>query len=103
MSRGGRILSVTALLLLGGWLIFKLFPSDERVIRKRLNQLAATVSLQTSDKLLTRVAKARKVPDFFDREAVINVSAVAPEFQNIAGRDQISELGSRTMRSAGSH
>ena len=92
MSRSGRILWAAALLLLAGWVVFKLFPGDERVIRARLNQLARTVSLQTSDKLLTRAAKARKVPEFFDRDAVINVSAVAPEFQNIAGRDQISEL-----------
>lgn len=79
-------------LLICGLLAWKLFPSEERVIRKRLSQLANTISLKSGENLLRRIAKARKVPEFFATNVVINISAAAPGYRNIEGREQVSEV-----------
>ena len=68
-----RILLFAALAALGIWLWTVLFPSPEKVIRKRLMELARTVSSSSNESDLTRLAAARSVAGFFSTNVELNV------------------------------
>jgi hypothetical protein len=78
-----RIVLLAALAALGIWLWTVLFPSPEKVIRRRLTELARTVSSSANESDLTRLAVARSVAGFFAADVELNVD--------------LPELGQRTM------
>jgi hypothetical protein len=78
-----RFILFAALVALGVWLWFILFPSPEKVIRRRLTELARTVSSSANESDLTRLAAARSVAGFFAATVELNVD--------------LPELGQRTM------
>ena len=78
-----RFILFAALVALGVWLWFVLFPSPEKVIRQRLTELARTVSSSSNEGDLTRLAAARSVAGFFSTNVELNV--------------ELPELGQRTM------
>ena len=69
-----RILLLAALAALGIWLWTVLFPSPEKVICKRLTELARTVSSSANESDLTRLAAARNVGEFFATNVELNVN-----------------------------
>jgi hypothetical protein len=78
-----RIVLLAALAALGIWLWTVLFPRPEKVIRRRLTELARTVSSSANESDLTRLATARNVAGFFAATVELNVD--------------LPELGQRTM------
>jgi hypothetical protein len=78
-----RIAMIAALAALGIWLWTVLFPSPEKVIRKRLTELTRTVSSSSNESDLARLAAARSVAGFFSTNVELNVD--------------LPELGQRTM------
>ena len=78
-----RFILFAALVALGVWLWFILFPSPEKVIRRRLTELARTVSTSANESDLARLAAARSVAGFFAATVELNVD--------------LPELGQRTM------
>ena len=91
MKTAFRLIFLTAVALLGFWLWTILFPSPEKVVLKKMSNLAATATVSTQDSNLIRVAKAANLVDFFtmDAEIILNV----PELPNrtLSGRDEIRE------------
>ncbi len=68
-----RIVLLAALAVLGIWLWTVLFPRPEKVIRRRLAELARTVSSSSNEGDLTRLAAARSVAGFFSTNVELNV------------------------------
>ena len=72
-----RLILLAALAALGVWLWTVLFPSPEKVIRRRLVELARTVSSSPNESDLTRLAAARNVAGFFS--AHVELKLTVPE------------------------
>lgn len=79
-------------MLLAVWLFQKLFPGDEKIIRRRLNELALSLSVKATDPALARIARANKLAEYFSPDVVINLTGVAANFANMSGRDQLLEV-----------
>jgi ketosteroid isomerase-like protein len=74
------------------WLYIKLFPSDEAVIRKNLEALAAIASIKPDDSTLARYAKTEKLREFFAEDVEINVQGFGREPQTISGRAELMQM-----------
>jgi hypothetical protein len=89
-----RIVLLAALTALSIWLWTVLFPSPETVIRKRLTELARTVSSST------RLAAARSVAGFFAANVELNVDL--PELgQRTMDREEITQVALMARSRAG--
>jgi len=86
-----RIILLAVLMLAGWWLWNFLFPSPEKMIRKKMTLLAATASFDEKTNPITRAAKANKVVGMFTPDAQIIVNIRGRGSVNITGRDEISE------------
>jgi hypothetical protein len=73
-----RLILLAALVALGVWLWMVLFPGPEKIIRRRLLELARTVSSSPNESDLIRLAAARSVAGFF--AATVELKVVLPEF-----------------------
>lgn len=89
MQKSLRLLGTLALIGLGVWGWFILFPGPEKVIRSRLNNLARTVSFEPNDGTLARGYSAQKAAGFFTRDAEVVVEVRGIEALNFSGRDEI--------------
>jgi hypothetical protein len=69
-----RIVLIVALAALGVWLWTVLVPSPEKVVRRRLLELARTVSSSPNESDLTRLAAARSVAGFFAANVELKVA-----------------------------
>ena len=86
-----RIVLLAALAALGIWLWTVLFPRPEKVIRRRLTELARTVSTSANESDLARLAAARGVAGFFAANVELNVDL--PELgQRTMDREEITQL-----------
>jgi len=87
-----RIVLLAALAALGIWLWTVLFPSPEKVVRRRLTELALTVSSSPNESDLTRLAAARSAAGFF--AANVEVSVDLPELgqRNSLDHEEITQL-----------
>ena len=86
-----RIVLLVALAVLGIWLWTVLFPSPEKVIRRRLTELARTVSSSANESDLARLAAARSAAGFFAADVELNVDL--PELgQRTMDREEITQL-----------
>ncbi len=93
-----RLVLAAALVALGVWLWFVLFPSPEKVIRKRLTGLARTASFSSNEGNLARLTAAQNLAGFFATNVEININVPGRIQHNFLGRDEIKEavLGARS-------
>jgi hypothetical protein len=93
-----RLILLAALIAVGVWLWFVLFPSPEKIIKAKLAKLARTVSFSASEGNLARLASAQKVAGFFSTNVEVNINVPGHERQIFAGRDEITQaaLGTRS-------
>jgi hypothetical protein len=87
-----RIVLLAALAVLGIWLWTVLFPSPEKVIRRRLTELARTVSSSANESDLARLAAARSVAGFFAATVELNVDLPELGQHNSMDREEITQL-----------
>jgi len=73
-----RIALLAALAALGVWLWTVLFPNPEKIIRKRLVELAHAASSSPDESDLARLAAAHRVAGFFSTNVEFNVEL--PEY-----------------------
>jgi hypothetical protein len=69
-----RLILLAALVALGVWLWMVLFPGPEKIIRRRLLELARTVSSSPNESDLIRLAAARSVAGFFAANVELKVA-----------------------------
>jgi hypothetical protein len=87
-----RIVLLAALAALGVWLWTVLFPSPEKVIRKRLTELARTVSSSANESDLARLASARSGAGFFAATVELNVDIPELGQHNSLDREELTQL-----------
>ena len=87
-----RILLFAALAALGIWLWTVLFPSPEKVIRRRLTELARTASSSPDEGNLARLAAARRVAGFFSTNVELNVELPELGRRSSMDREEITQL-----------
>jgi acyl CoA:acetate/3-ketoacid CoA transferase alpha subunit len=86
-----RIVLLAALAALGVWLWTVLFPNPENVVRKRLAELARTVSSSPNESDLARLASARSVAGFFAANVELNVDLPELGRRNSMDREEITQ------------
>ncbi len=91
MQKSLRLLAAAALIGLGIWGWFVLFPSPEKVIRSRLQNLARTISFEPADGTIARGYSVQKAAGFFTTDAEINVDGRGLEPLHFSGRDEIQQ------------
>ncbi len=84
------------LLIVAGVLAYygyqKFFPGEEKRVRLLLTDLAKVTSFSANESLLTRLASANKLPDFFSADVEINVQVPGEGSLAIQGRDEIVRI-----------
>jgi hypothetical protein len=96
-----RIILLAALVALGVWLWFVLFPSPEKIIRQRLTELARTASFSSDEGNLARLAAAQSLAGYFATNVEINLDVPGRLQHRLMGRDEIQQaaLGARSTLS----
>lgn len=86
-----RIVLIVALAALGAWLWTVLFPGPEKVIHRRLLELARTVSPPGDESDLARLAAARRVAGYF--AANVELKLTVPELgqRDSMDREEITQ------------
>jgi hypothetical protein len=94
-----RLVLLAALIAAGVWLWTILFPSPEKIIRKRLAQAASEVSFKSGENPLVSAARAETLAGFFSTNVELNINLSEHGRHNFAGRDEIIQAaaGVRSM------
>lgn len=87
-----KIILVLALLAAIGWALWLLFPSEERRIRKQLENLAAMASFTGQEGNLKRLTTASELAGQFTRDAVIMVGIPREGSWTIRGSAEVQEI-----------
>ena len=85
-----RAILVAALIALGIWSWGVFFPSPEKVIRKRLGELAKAASFSSKEGLLATAWNASMLADFFTEDVEITVEVPGTQ-HTISGRTGLLE------------
>ncbi len=96
-----RIGLIIALAALGVWLWTVLFPGPEKVIRRRLLELARTASSSANESDLTRLAAAHSVAGFF--APTVELKLTVPELgqRDSMDREEITQAALMARSRAG--
>jgi hypothetical protein len=91
------ILAVIGALTFGVWWYF--FPSPERAIKKRLNNLSELISADVAGSNIKRVANIHRIINYFASDVTIRADAVSRYSEVITGRDTLMQglMGARTQ------
>ena len=92
-----RLILLAAVLVVG-WFCWRwFFPSPERVIRKRLDELAKSASFTPNESPLAQAANSIKAASYFSPDVVVNVDVRGLKRQTYTGRDhlRVTMAGSR--------
>ena len=84
-----RVLLGAALLAVGVWIWTVLFPSPERVIRKRLTELAKSATFGRNESPVAVLLNSQKVAGFFTADVEIKVDVPGRSQQVLSGRDNL--------------
>jgi len=96
-----RFVLLAALVVLGVWLWFILFPGPEKIIRQRLTKLARTASFSSGESALARLAAAEDLAGCFATNVEVDINVPGRLRHTLIGRADIQQaaLGARTRLS----
>lgn len=89
MTRGGRAGAWAVGLLAAIGIVWLLLPSEEDRIRQRLDDLAATASVEAGESPLIRAARATRLANHFTEDARVDLGG---PFELLQGRDALTAL-----------
>ncbi|HEX5400428.1 MAG TPA: hypothetical protein VFY06_15375 [Verrucomicrobiae bacterium] len=95
MKIGLRLLLLVALIAAGVWLWTVLFPSPDKIVRKRLAQVAAEASFKPGENPLVIAARAENLADRFSTNAEIHLGATGYGWIELNGRAEITQAAAR--------
>jgi len=84
-----RLIALAALLALGWWLWTALFPSDETVIRKRVNRVATLMTYDSKEGNIAMAANVSELMSLFDVNVEILIDVPGYRKEELSGRDAI--------------
>ncbi len=88
------------LVLLAVWVFRVLFPSDEKLIRNLLHDLARNASFEANDSALTRLANAGRLGEFLSADVVLNLDIGDGDSKTINGRDELIQMAAAAQSTA---
>lgn len=74
------------------WLYSVLFPSNESVIRKRMQTMAKLASFTTGEGDLARLSNVSQLATLFTQDITMQFEGTRPELQNLSGRDTLRQM-----------
>ncbi|HTI97783.1 MAG TPA: nuclear transport factor 2 family protein [Dongiaceae bacterium] len=86
-----RLIFLAAVLAAAFWFWQVLFPSPEKIIRKQMTALATAATFSSSDSIIARGLKARRIGDFFTPDAQIALSGPDSGDRTVSGREDIAD------------
>jgi hypothetical protein len=86
-----RVLGALGVIALGIWLWLTLFPSPEKVIKRRFQKLASAATVRAGEGALPRLAGAQSVAGFFATNVEINIDIPGHPQRATLTRDDISQ------------
>lgn len=93
MKRSISILVVAIVLAGLGFLLYrKLFPTDETLIRRMLDTVAATASVSPDEKPLTRLSRAAQLAAQFAGTVTMNVDISGLQGRTIQTHEELAQL-----------
>jgi hypothetical protein len=97
-----RLVLLGILITAGVWLWTLVFPSPEKVVRKRLAQLAAEVSFNSGENPLVIAVRSENLASRFSTNVEVNLNAPGFERLQFSGRADITQAaaGVRTRLSS---
>jgi hypothetical protein len=97
-----RLVLLGILITAGVWLWTLVFPSPEKVVRKRLAQLAAEVSFNSGENPLVIAVRSENLASRFSTNVEVNLNAPGFERLQFSGRADITQAaaGARTRLSS---
>jgi len=90
-----RIISVVVVVALGVWLWRYFHPTPEAAIRRRLADVARTVSYTGAEGFIARAAKAEKLTGYFAPEVVVRIDLPGQSRHEAASREEIMSIAMR--------
>jgi hypothetical protein len=96
-----RAILVAALVAVAIWSWGVLFPSPERMIRKRLDELARTASFSSKEGLVAKAWNATMLADFFTEDVQVTVEVPGAQ-HTISGRAELLEAAAGARSTVGS-
>jgi len=93
-----RLIIFAALVALGVWLWFVLFPGPEKIIRQQLTDLARSASFSASEGELARLGAAQKLAGFFATNVEVDINVPGRIQHRLLGREEIQQaaIGARS-------
>ena len=91
MKNGVRLVLLALAAGLAFWLWNVLFPSPEKLVLRKISQLAATACISAKDSSLARAGKATSLVGDFANDAEIVITATEIGSRTLSGRDEIRE------------
>ena len=91
MNKLLRLILVAALLALGAWLWTALFSGPEKIIRKRLAEVARAASFGPNEGSLARFANVAKLTGYFSADIEVKIEALGERQRAFSGRDEITQ------------
>jgi hypothetical protein len=97
-----RLVFCALLVGVGLWVWHWLFPSPERVIRKRLAQVAATACIPPNEAPLAKLANAHRLASFFSEDVQLLLSGGSYSALSITGKEDLLQaaMGVRSTLSS---
>lgn len=97
MKLGTRLFLIVLGAVLGVWLWTILAPNPDRVIRKRLAQVAQAASFAPGSSYLSNLAGAQRLADFFATNVEVRIDVPGHETQRLSSREELfqTDLGAR--------
>ena len=97
-----RLVLLGILITAGVWLWTLVFPSPEKVVRKRLAQVAAEASFNSGENPLVIAARSENLASRFSTNVEVNLNAPGFEPLQFSGRAEITQAaaGARTRLSS---
>ncbi len=86
-----RLIFIAALAALGVWLWTVLFPSPEKIIRKRLAEVARTASFAPNEGPLARMINVETFAGHFSADVQVSLDTLGHERHALSGRDEIAQ------------
>ena len=96
-----RIVLVAALIAVGVWCWHVFFPSPEKMIRKRLGELAKAASFSSNEGLVAKAWNASVLGEYFTLDVQVTVD-VPGEQHTLKGREELLQaaVGARSQVSS---
>ncbi len=96
-----RLMVAGVLVALGFWGWHVLFPSPEKVIRKRLGELAKAASFSSKEGLLAKAWNANILGDYFTPDVQVTVDVPGTQ-HTLSGRDELLQAAVGARSAVGS-